>query len=221
MNKDYSFLDSIIFDLDGTLWDSVDGTVVSWNRVLEARGMEPFLNRGNLECQMGKLLPDIGADLFRDLSKEELLQLIDACVRCENEYLAKHGGKLYPGVPEVLEELSKNFPLSIVSNCEAGYIESFFEAHKLGHLFTDYENPGRTGLPKAENLKIIAARNDWKRPVYIGDTPTDYKSAQEAGMPFIHAAYGFGEVPDAPVSLRRFSDLPELLIELAKPALKG
>lgn len=38
----------------------------------------------------------------------------------------------------------------------------FFKAHKLDKYFIDYECPGRTGLPKGENIKLIVERNNLK-----------------------------------------------------------
>ena len=43
---------------------------------------------------------------------------------------------------------------------------------------------------------MIAERNHLKHPVYVGDTIGDYNACQEAGVPFVFAAYGFGEVPE-------------------------
>ena len=60
--------------------------------------------------------------------------------------------------------------------------------------FTDWECSGRTGLPKGENIRLVVERNHLQAPVYVGDTRLDYEAAQQAGVPFIHAAYGFGTI---------------------------
>jgi len=203
--------DCILFDLDGTLWDSVDGICTAWNRGLVQHGLAPLLTREKLIGQMGKLLPDIAAALLPDLAPERRTALLEACCGIENDYLAREGGTLYPGVPQTLERLSGQVPLAIVSNCQGGYIESFFAAHSLRSYFSDYENPGRTGLDKAGNIRLVVERNSWKNPVYVGDTQGDCTAAAAAGVPFVHAAYGFGAVEGALPRLERFSDLPVLL----------
>ena len=59
---------------------------------------------------------------------------------------------------QTLAALSARCPLFLVSNCQDGYIEAFFQAHGLGRYFTDYENPGRTGLPKADKMEFIVQK---------------------------------------------------------------
>ena len=54
-------------------------------------------------------------------------------------------------------------------------------------------------------------RNGIDRAVYVGDTQGDYDAAMEAGIPFIHAAYGFGHVPAGTPAIRDIRELPELL----------
>ena len=118
---------------------------------------------------------------------------------------------------QTLAALSARCPLFLVSNCQDGYIEAFFQAHGLGRYFTDYENPGRTGLPKADNIALVAERNGLRRPLYIGDTQGDYDAASKAGVPFLHAAYGFGRI-DRPVpSVATFGDLPDAIRRLTPP----
>lgn len=204
------FWDAVIFDLDGTLWNPADGILVSWNQGFAAHGLEPFITKAHVEHWMGKLLPDIAAYILPDMDADERLALVRECVRLENIYLAEHGGVLYPGVPETLARLAGEAPLAIVSNCEDGYIESFFAAHGLGKYFADYEHPGRTGLDKAGNIRLIMKRNGWRHPVYVGDTQLDFEAARTAGVPFIHANYGFGQL-DGVLQMDCFPELPRLL----------
>ena len=207
--------DGILFDLDGTLWDSLEGICLAWNQAL-AR-LRPDLagavTPARLKECMGMLLPDIARKLFPQVEPGEIAPLLEACCAAENEYLARRGGVLCPGVPETLPLLAEKYPLFIVSNCQDGYIESFFAAHGLGRYFTDWACPGRTGRPKAENIRAVAARNGLRRPVYVGDTQGDYKAASAAGVPFLHAAYGFGAVEGVP-AIGSLAELPALLEKL-------
>ena len=152
--------DGLLFDLDGTLWDSVDAICISWNRALERLAPEyaGTVTRARLLPCMGMLLPDILHRLVPELDQERMKPILEEVLSEENAYVAAHGGVLYPGVEQTLAALSARCPLFLVSNCQDGYIEAFFQAHGLGRYFTDYENPGHTGLPKADKMEFIVQK---------------------------------------------------------------
>ncbi|HBI73877.1 MAG TPA: HAD family hydrolase [Lachnospiraceae bacterium] len=188
--------DSIIFDLDGTLWDSTLEVAASFNKVI--REKYPYVAEvtvPELRSQFGKPLYEIAENLFQNVPKEMAYQITNDCCDYECIYLAEHGAKLFDGLEETLEELVKKYPLFIVSNCQEGYIQCFFQAYPhLEKYFTDYEYPGRSGKLKADNIRMVAERNCLHNPVYVGDTQGDADAASEAGVSFIYARYGFGEV---------------------------
>lgn len=202
--------DGILFDLDGTLWDAVPEVTESWNRTLAREGIDRTLTVEELRPCMGLLLSDIGAKLLPGVSQERREELISLCCADENDYLAQQGAALYPREEEVLSALSKKYPLFVVSNCQSGYIEAFYQGTGLGKYFTDFESAGNTGLTKAENIALVVKRHGLKKPVYVGDTALDFASAQAAGVPFIHAAYGFGRVENVP-AVQTPGELPHLL----------
>lgn len=195
-------IDSIIFDLDGTLWDSCRVVSESWGETLRQRfGIAAGPDAGQVRSIMGMTAEEIRDALFSQYG-ERAGEICLACIHGENDYIAVHGGDLYPGVPEMLETLSAKRPLFIVSNCLDGYIECFLESSGLVSRFRDWACEGSTGLKKAGNIALITERHGLRRPVYVGDTVMDERSAREAGCPFIHAAYGFGESvsPDAVIA---------------------
>ena len=59
-------------------------------------------------------------------------------------------------------------------------------------------------------------RNGLAKAVYVGDTERDMHSAHSAGIPFIHASYGFGKGFAAERAISSFRELPELLDKLLK-----
>ena len=204
--------DGIIFDLDGTLWDSTAEVAKTWTSVIAKYN----LNRKEVTVEdlipcMGKLLDEIASILLPELDPKKQMQVIKECCEYENEYLGEYGATLYDKLEDTLKELSKNHKLFIVSNCQDGYIECFFKAHKLDKYFIDYECPGRTGLPKGENIKLIVERNNLKNPVYVGDTQGDANAAKLANVPFIFAKYGFGNVDEFFNSIESFDELLEII----------
>ena len=54
-------------------------------------------------------------------------------------------------------------------------------------------------------------RNGYAKGIYIGDTKKDQEAALLAGIPFIHAAYGFGAVENPDGVIHALSELPEAL----------
>ena len=204
--------DGIIFDLDGTLWDSTAEVAKTWTSVIAKYN----LNRKEVTVEdlkpcMGKLLEELASILLPELDPKKQMQVIKECCEYENEYLGEYGATLYDKLEDTLKELSKNHKLFIVSNCQDGYIECFFKAHKLDKYFIDYECPGRTGLPKGENIKLIVERNNLKNPVYVGDTQGDANAAKLANVPFIFAKYGFGNVDEFFNSIESFDELLEII----------
>lgn len=195
MREDRICADGIIFDMDGTIWDTCEIVAQTWTETMRRLKVDKQFDTELIRSCMGLVMEDFAAKSMPEIDKDKRLGYLKQCCEYENEYLAGHGGVLFPGVVRTLERLSRKYPLFIVSNCQEGYIEAFFSGHHTAHFFKDYENPGRTGLGKAENIRLIAERNGLKRPVYVGDTKGDLSACQAAGVPFIYAAYGFGEVP--------------------------
>lgn len=207
---------AIIFDLDGTLWDSTASIRDIWNAVIERETKKPSsLTREDICALMGKTIEDIAAAIFPDCSKEEQSRLIGLCGDAECRQLRIHGAILYDGLVETLKALSAEHKLYIVSNCQDGYIQAFLEAHSLADYFSDIEMYGRTGKQKWDNIRLLMERNGLTQAVYVGDTDGDQKAAKLAGIPFVFAAYGFGTVTNPDGIIREFRDLPACLQKLA------
>ena len=187
--------DGIIFDVDGTLWDSTDVVKDAWNRAFIDNGFkDPKITADRLKGLFGLPMKDIITDIFPDGTDEEIERLTPLIYKNEDDYLRLSGGKLYPGIIETIAHLSERFPVFIVSNCQEGYIELFMEKTGCGPYITDHLCPGDTGLLKADNIRKIVNDHKLSYPVYVGDTIMDKRACDEAGCPFIYAGYGFGDV---------------------------
>ncbi|MDE6763237.1 MAG: HAD family hydrolase [Oscillospiraceae bacterium] len=198
----------IIFDLDGTLWDSSEQVAVSWSEALSRRPETDRQVTGeDMRGFMGKTMETIAELMLPELEPSLRIKIMHECERVEQEYLEKHGGVLFPELEKELERLCGLSRLFIVSNCQSGYIETFLEYHKLGKYFADFECPGGTGLAKAENIRIVMERNGLDKAVYVGDTQGDLDASDSAGIPFIHAAYGFGNVDRDVPAAQSFSEV--------------
>ena len=201
-------MDAIFLDIDGTLWDSTHIVADAWNEVLNQKPelgitVTPEL----LKTLFGKPLAEIAAAIFADFPKEKQIELIDECCEREHELLETRSGIIFEGVTETIKELAKKYPVCIVSNCEAGYIELVCKKLDITHCITDSECPGYSGLGKGDNIKLVMERNNYKDIVYVGDTQGDYEATRQAGVPFVFCKYGFGKPEGHEYAIEHFSDL--------------
>ena len=204
----------IIFDVDGTLWDSTEMVAVAWNKVIKDEGIEhKELEEKDLKKEFGKPMEAIGESLFPEMPKDEMMKLMEKMLKYENGLVASGPCVIFEGVQETIKKLSEKYPLYIVSNCQDGYIEAFLKAHNFTDIFEDTECWGRTRAPKGVSNKILIERNNLNNPVYIGDTAGDAQSAKDAGIDFIYASYGFGEVAacDYVTDIDAFEKLVDIL----------
>lgn len=206
----------VIFDLDGTLWDSSVQVAESWNVVIEREvGKEHTLSAADIMKYMGLTMTEIADRHFGFLPEKERYELSHKCEEFENSYITEHGGRLFEGVEETLAKLKDmGVKMAVVSNCQEGYIKAFLDSMNMWKYFVDYEEWGRTMLLKADNIKLVMERNGASKGIYVGDIQKDSDAAHKAGIDCIYASYGFGEINDAVATLKSFDELPGILEEL-------
>ena len=201
--------------MDGTLWDSAENVAKSWNLAIEKSGLiEKVLTTEDIQSVMGKTMDVIADILFAELDKDARMQLLEECCQMENDYLREHGGILYDGVRETFQKLKeRGYHLSIVSNCQAGYIEAFLDHYKLWDAIEDKQCYGDNLWQKGDNIRLVVERNGLDAAVYVGDIQGDYDASCKAGVAFIHAAYGFGTIDAEVPAIQAFADLAPLDID--------
>ncbi|MCH5325245.1 MAG: HAD family hydrolase [Eubacterium sp.] len=186
----------IIFDLDGTLWDSSDTVAASWTDTLRRLDMPELngltLTAADLQSGMGMTMTALAEKYFPMLPPEKQLEVLGVCMEEENKYIAVHGGRLFDREEETLKALKAQHRLFIVSNCQCGYIEAFLTYTGFGKYFDGHMCWGDTRMPKSFTIGELIKRQRCENPIYVGDTQGDCDAAYDAGVPFVHAAYGFG-----------------------------
>ncbi|MEE3487947.1 MAG: HAD family hydrolase [Bulleidia sp.] len=212
---------NLIFDADGTIWDSAQPVADSWSEVLEKKYSDklPFrFTKEDMYAVMGKTMTEIADTFFPALSEEEKKQVMQDCMAYENAYLADHPGMFYAGLTDTLKKLKNDgYHCCIVSNCQDGYLEAMLAGNKdLAECIEDTECFGRTFLPKSGSIELLLKRNHIAKSdaVYIGDTAMDEKAADDAGIAFIHAAYGFGTADHPAGVIHAPAELPAVLAQL-------
>ena len=197
-----------IFDLDGTLWDATSMAAEIWNDVFAEQKIGLRLDGRRVRSLMGKTMDEIGAALFPEMTPSEQHQIRELCGEEEVLKMNREHAVLFEGAEEVLRLLEGHS--YIASNCQRGYVAGFIRCFGFQKYIADYEESGRTGMGKADNIRLLMRRNGLENAVYIGDTEGDEQAARQAGIPFVFASYGFGRAEHPDAVIERLSDLLEM-----------
>ena len=205
--------ESIIFDIDGTLWDSRALIAEGYNIQLRKEGLHHLQTNADVLLQLfGKTMSDIADNLFPEFAPEDRYALMDRCIASEDAYLNEHPCDTiaYPDIPTTMEVLAKEHRLFIVSNGQKGYPQLAARKLKVDHLISGYLSYGDTGTEKGETIRILMKNHGITDAVYVGDTQGDYEATVAAGIDFIWADYGFGKPQSCNDTIHCFKDLLNL-----------
>lgn len=204
--------ESLIFDIDGTLWDSRAIVAKGYNIQLKEEGLEHLsVNPEILKTVFGKVNTEIADILFASLPGAERYPLLERCMERENQQLEEDECKIgYPKVKETLEKLHENHRLFIVSNSQCGYPQLCMEKLGLTHLFSGDLCFGQTLTCKGETIKKLMKDHNITSACYIGDTQGDLEATELAGIPFVYCTFGFGNPTHYWKKIDRFEELLEL-----------
>lgn len=204
--------DGIIFDVDGTIWDTTPIVEKAWNHALDECGLSyAHVTADQLKGLFGLPMMDIIDAILPNETLEKKLEFKPLCYKYEDEYLSRRPGLMYKGMRPAIKALSEKHPIFIVSNCQGGYIELMMEKTGLKPYITDFTCPAYTDQVKAGNIKIISERNGLKKPIYVGDTQMDANACKEAGVPIVYVSYGFGTVENPDYVIDEISELIDLV----------
>ncbi|MBR2048670.1 MAG: HAD family hydrolase [Oscillospiraceae bacterium] len=203
---------ALIFDIDGTLWDSTGIVAEGYNAHLDKLGHpELHVTADGLKKLFGRTMTEIADVLFPGFVPEERYEIMAGCMHSEHEFLEKDPCRIaFPGVVETLEKLEKEFDLYVVSNSQSGYPELMMEKLGITHLFKGWLCFGDTGTCKGETIRTLMARHGVDSAVYIGDTQGDLEASRLAGLPFVFCRFGFGAPEEYDYAVNSFPELLEL-----------
>jgi phosphoglycolate phosphatase len=211
-------VDLIVFDLDGTLADTLPDLTAAANFACRRLGLpeqSPEAIRGMIGGGERKLIERVVGPAHPDR--------VDDCLELYLEHYTRHNGeltRLYPGVTETLARLSGK-KLGVLSNKLQRLTRQTLEAVDLARFFAAIRGGG-AGLPlKPAPDALLALTADLgvgpSRSLMVGDKVADIKSGREAGAFTAAVTYGYGDLDSLTAAspdflLRRFSQLPEILV---------
>ena len=201
----------IIFDLDGTLWNTEDICYEITKDIVKKYDFLQEITKETIAKTMGCTFSETAEMFMPYLEKEKREEILQEILDATANKLTAVGGNLYDGLEEVLIELKKNYKLAIVSNCAAGYIESFLDSSNFREYFEDFAAAAKMKITKAEAIRVVLERNNITKAIYVGDTIKDFEASQGAGIEFIQAKYGFGQDLKTKYYINTMSELPKLL----------
>ena len=163
--------ESLIFDIDGTLWDSRQLVAEGYNIQLEKEGLQHlFVTAEDLRPLFGKVMTAIADVILASIEPPERYALMERCMKTENDYLFANECKIgYPRVKETLAELSKKYRLFIVSNSQRGYPELCIEKLGLTPYIEGHMCFGDTGTSKGKTIRTLIEKHNIGSCIYIGD----------------------------------------------------
>lgn len=217
---------SLIFDLDGTLIDSLPDIHAAMNRVLVARGSAP-LSRAQVQGFVGKGAPNLVARCVEaggDAPDGPVYaEVLAAFLR---EYEDATGlTTLYPGVAPALEALSRaGYALGLCTNKPLAPTMAILRHLDLARFFPVVIGGDSLPQKKPDPAPLFETQRRMGRAdmIFIGDSEVDAATAQAAGVPFLLYTEGYrkGPVDTLPhsASFADFKDLPGLIAQIIAPA---
>ena len=213
INIDKEKVDSLIFDMDGTLWDAMKSYAEVWNVAFRELGLAITVDESVLKQAIGSTIDDILVMLSKryglNIQPKQFLARVD---EIEDELLPMIGGEPYPGMQEGMGKLSERYKIFLLSNCGANGLPNFMQFTGIGAYVCDYLSYGMRRGTKSENLSYLRQKHNLQMPVYVGDTQSDCNNAHQAGRPFVYASYGFGHCGGYDLKVDRVADIVEYFL---------
>ncbi len=205
-------LDAILFDIDGTIWDTTQVVAEAWREAIRKHSDLPADFDGDtIGALFGKPMDDIFHALYPQMTDETLVKVIPNHYAYEERYFRVRKPEPYHGVRQTLAQLSDMYPLYLVTNGQKGYAETMLDATGLSSCFQGWLSYGDTYASKDVTIRRLMEMYDIRHTCYVGDTMGDMEASKKAGIPFIYCAYGLGWVKGAEYEITSMDELPAVI----------
>ena len=209
---------AILFDLDGTLLDTLGDLHASTNAVL--------LQFGYPERTIDEVRRFVGNGarvLIQQAVPEGEGHRVDEVLATFQTYYAAHCDVLtrpYPGIPELLSQLGEQYPLAVVSNKPDRAVKELAKIY-FPALYARGESADCPRKPAPDMVHMAMAALGAEECIYVGDSEVDVLTAKNAGVPCIAVTWGFRDVETlraagAEYFCHHAADLPQIIETILK-----
>ena len=190
---------AVLFDLDGTLLDTVQDLADAVNLMLSDMG-RPVRSLSQIHTFIGKGIPNLVSRSMTEDAAATAAEIEQALVLFHRHYAEVNGRKteIYPGVLEALNDLHGwGIQMGVVTNKSFNFAQSLLERKGLSHYFGVLLGGDSLSEKKPSPLPLISACHELgvsaSQTVMFGDSENDALAAQAAGMPIYLLTYGYSE----------------------------
>lgn len=199
----------VIFDLDGTLYDSRTSFVPTMRAVYEEYGLE-YPTDSIIMRSVGEPFPvflnwliEHGFQGDRDALAGRISEIELASIRTR--------GKLFPGVLETLATLrSSGYSISLCTNGDMQYAQAVLSTCDILDLFDELRTNEVEGTTKTELVRDLLLHVPHERAFMVGDRHHDMQAGRANGCIVIAAAYGYGSPEELEGADRRINSFSEI-----------
>ena len=180
---------AILFDLDGTLLDTLEDLKDAVNYALRSHGY-PERTLEEVRCFVGNGAYRLNRLAAPETASEAEVQALFTTFRSFYDANCRIKTRPYAGIPEALEALKKRFPVAIVSNKPDSAVKTlcadyFPGLYALGEAADCPRKPAPDMVYKA--MAVLGA----EKCIYVGDSEVDVLTAKNAGVPCLSVLWGF------------------------------
>lgn len=207
----------VIFDFDGTLFDSLDDVVICFNRTLEIHGF-PTLTREEYLDVVGGNIDEMVSLILKDQNTHENIEIVKETYEKIYSASPKVNTLPFPKTHELLKALQeKGFSLAINSNRSNNSLKYYADKcfSDIDFVAIEGHNPSYPSKPSPCGVKRIIRKLKVTKDetIYVGDSITDIKTAQNAEIDCILVSWGYGrkDAFESDYPLKEIDDICDLL----------
>lgn len=201
----------IIFDLDGTLWETINATYEAANIIVDKHKDLKSISKETIIKGMGLGTEENEKNYMPYIDIEQGVEYMKEISEKTSEIINKDNVTIYDGVIETIKSLSRNYKLGIITNNRNEYAKTFIKIANLAEYFTDYMGAASYNITKSEAIRRMVKKYNEKQNYYVGDIKKDQEATYEAGIKFIHAKYGFEPNIKSDLYIYNIKDIIDLL----------